>query len=88
MSDLITGILITAGLAWVGWISITVVSLSKSSSVQEAVKMSNSQAVEDLKKSFIEMENRVTDSLDKMNRRQDDFCKAEIQELKNLLGER
>lgn len=81
------GILIAIGLAWMGWISITVINLSKSSSVQDAVKTNNTQAVDELKKSFIEMENRVTDSLDRMNTRQDNFNKAEIQELKNLIKE-
>jgi len=85
MEQILTGVVVTVFLAWAGWVSVSLVGLTKSSSAQDAVKLSNSQTVEELKKSFQDMERRVTESLDKMNERQDSFMKAEIQELKNLL---
>ncbi len=85
MEQILIGVIVAFLLGWVSWVSITVVKLSNSSSAQDAVKLTNSQSVDDLKKSFIEMETRVTESLDKMNTRQDIFMKAEVQELKNVL---
>lgn len=84
MEQILTGVVVTVVLAWTGWVSITLVGLTKSSSAQDAVKLSNSQTVDELKKSFQDMERRVTESLDKMNERQDNFMKAEIQELKSV----
>lgn len=73
LENLLIGVISTFGLAWAGWVSITIVK-----------NYNNSQDVKDLKESFKEMEDRVNKSLNDMNLRQDNFIKAEIQELKTL----
>ncbi len=74
MIEVLTGVACTAGLAWVGWVSITLVK-----------NYSNPENVSGLKQSFGEMEDRVTKELEKINNRHDAFIKAEIETLKSLL---
>lgn len=85
MPDLLIGILVTIGLAWASWVSLTLIKLSKSNGEHEAVRLNNSQSVDELKKAFTEMESRVTDSLNNINLRQDRFMQTEIETLKSLI---
>lgn len=74
MSDLIIGILCTFGLGWVTWVSLTLVK-----------NYNNNQDVGELKKEFHDMKRQITDEIDRINLRQDNFMKQEIESLKGLL---
>lgn len=74
-NDLIIGVGCTFGLAWVVWISSTVVNL---------LRANNSHNVNELKVAFKEMEDRIDKAIDKINERQDKFMQTEIQELKAI----
>ncbi len=74
MEQVLIGILCTVIIAWMGWVSLTIVR-----------NYNNSTDTSELKSAFNEMKKDIKEEIDKVNARQDLFMQREIEELKSLL---